>query len=331
VKIERGVYTNGLRIRMNLESEDVQTHSLMTSKGAEFQQAAHVVGDTFLELIRKMMKGTVLLSDGTTKEEEESRPLLQPAAQKPQIGLAVELPPSLLVHVGPPLTDLDFALAHRVLENRTYGAWFRNRAKGRELILDNSMHELGEPLPLDALIRAAEMVNPDYVIAPDRLDDAVWTLQQYHNTRLALDGRWKTAVVLVGATPDERAAFCQQVQEAEMLCLPYRKPRLAWFLELTPNHRRIHLLGVSTLLELLLWRRLTNACGLDLSVDTGKPVKHGLLGNRISELQSLRHAPLPAKALLEVACVTPEQLDLILENVRFLRTFLEHDDTSRTA
>lgn len=84
--------------------------------------------------------------------------------------LSLEIPTAYLRDFTP-LTDLDFALAHKVLENQEYANFYLDRAKGRELILDNSMHEIGKPLSVAELEEAAKRCNADYVIAPDQLGE----------------------------------------------------------------------------------------------------------------------------------------------------------------
>ena len=239
------------------------------------------------------------------------------------IKLALEAPTSRLA-TWTHRTDLDFALAHRVLEDETYCRFYserEDRQPGRELILDNSFHELGEPLPIDDLLTAAELVNANFIISPDRLEDPDWTLEQFDMmSRRTI----KTAVVLGGETPEDRRRFLENVRPAAMLCLPYRRSRLEWYLEQLPQWTRIHLLGMSSFEEIIGWRWLADDPRLspvEFSVDTSKPIKWGLLGRRFSnnDTRSLRGAPITSKDLLGLTGMTQEQDNLVQENIEFLR------------
>lgn len=239
-----------------------------------------------------------------------------------RIGLAVESPACLL-SATQQATDLDFVIGHHVLEDADYAAHYRNRPEGRECILDNSNHELGAAVDLSALLQAAELVKPDYIISPDKAEDVSWTIEQYHILCELLSGGPRTskiAVVLGGPSEDERARLLDATSEADMLCIAYDQPRISWYLEhlsRTSQRKRLHLLGVSELEELNFWKGLLSMH--DLTIDTGKPVKYGLLGTEMWKLGSLRKPPLPSRELLKVEEASKEQERLVVENIRFLR------------
>jgi hypothetical protein len=238
------------------------------------------------------------------------------------IKLALEIPTSLLTELTP-LTDLDFVLAHKVLEDEAYAEHYDKRPRNRTLILDNSMHELGHPLPPSRLAIAAEAVHADYVIAPDKLGEPVQNLEWYRET-------WRfikhsgVAVVLSGRTKEERVEYARQIKGADMVCLPFREHRLQWMHELADFLtwcQTFHLLGVNELSELTHFRDEYSVLG-KWSVDTAKPVKWGLLGQDMTKLLTQRGASITSKDLLNVASATPEQLAMIRSNVDFLRTCL---------
>jgi hypothetical protein len=243
--------------------------------------------------------------------------------------LSLEIPTSLLEAVTP-LTDMDFALAHRVLEDTAYARHYASRPHGRELILDNSMHELGYPLAYRQLWDAATIVRADYVVTPDRLGDPGFTLRQYLETGKMLRAGFKVAVVMAGETLEERMRFAALVRDADMLCMPYREPRLDWWNELFSGGRevlwnRVHLLGVSSLAELKEWFPIVDQHLLvRFSVDTSKPLKAGLVGRRIDDGASLRGIPVSSKELLGMTA-TPEQLALIKENIGHVRKVLRRE------
>jgi hypothetical protein len=207
--------------------------------------------------------------------------------------LALEIPTTYLPDWSP-LTDMDFALAHKVLEDEQYAKWYASRPRERKLILDNSMHELGSPMPPGDLQEAARRCRADYVVPPDKLGDPVFNFESYLQTRRLLGGEFGTAVAMSGRDAQERAVYLQNVRGAEMLCLPYREPRLAWYREqkyaMLQLFDHIHLFGVSTMEELKQFAiESTITRKVAWSVDTRKPIKWGVIGERMDRLATLRN------------------------------------------
>jgi hypothetical protein len=240
-----------------------------------------------------------------------------------RIGVAFEIPSALLREVAP-LADLDFALAHRVLEDWPYAKFFASRDLGRELILDNSFHELGKPLTVLELHEAARRSHADYVIAPDVLGEPAKNLQWFRETQEGLGSEFKIAVVASGNTPDDRARFLDATADAQMLCMPYREQRLAWFLENPARCSRVHLLGVSTLEEAHAWTTVAGQFPhIRFSIDTSKPIKAAILGRALCDGGSLRGLPISSKDLLGLTSFTPAQLVLMSQNVQEFRRRLQ--------
>jgi hypothetical protein len=239
--------------------------------------------------------------------------------------LAAEIPTKYLTDWSP-LFDLDFALAHKVIENKSYERFYAGREKGRQLILDNSMHELGRPMEPIELEEACKRVNPDYIIAPDMLGEVEQNYEWYVQTSRLLGSRCKIAVVMCGRSSEERELFLGNVREASLLCLPFREDRLLWYRE---HHKslerwdRVHLLGVSTPEDL---RWFSNRAKRDTpfrwSVDTSKPIKWGLQRKLTSTLPTLRGCPLSSAELLDVDDVDENQLVHIFHNIAHLRTLM---------
>lgn len=243
------------------------------------------------------------------------------------IGFAMEVPTAYMERErASGWTDLDFALAHKVLADPQYAGILANRPTSRELILDNSMHELGAPLPMSQVKAAAEIVRADYVIVPDWLEDPERSLDAIFVANEKLRP-FKLAVNLVGDDDISRRRVLEAaLLHGDMLCLPYRRPRLEWFLSMGKAHQRgvrIHLLGMSSLAELVAWMRIATAFpSTRFTVDTSKPFKWGLEHRRIDDGHDLRHNRLRSVDLLEVKTITPAQLTSIEYNVRFLRRVL---------
>lgn len=251
------------------------------------------------------------------------------------IELAQEIPTSML-EAWSLLSDLDFILAHHVLADHDYAEFFAHRPHGREVILDNSYHELGYPLGADDLLEAAHLCRADYVIAPDRVGDPAWNAASFHMAKKVLDG-YKIAVVMTGTEfggANERDEFLHSVREADMLCCTFKQPkRFEWFKMSSVVWRwtRVHLLGVSELDELALWVEYARTHRhTKWSVDSGKAIKWALEEKFLDLIPTLRHnaqsttdghvSPLSKKILeLKREEITPE-IELVFQrNVQILR------------
>lgn len=238
--------------------------------------------------------------------------------------LSLEIPTAYLSDWSP-LCDLDFVLAHRVLEDDVYASFFSNRPKDREVIMDNSMHELGHPLSIGELEEAAKRCNADFVVAPDRLGQPEWNLERFKETHRVLGDRFRIAVSMCGRDSHERSSYLGAVRQADMLCLPYREPRVDWLhehtTEIVRRWYRIHLFGVSELSELRQWDR-PYWDGFSFSIDTAKPIKWGYAGRRMNALPSVRGASLSSADLLGLNGLKCSQTEAILWNIAYLRKHL---------
>lgn len=69
-------------------------------------------------------------------------------------------------------TPYDYALVHHILQDPEYAEYFKNAlASGREVYLDNSLHELGEAFDKTEYQKAIEDLHPTHYILPDVFDN----------------------------------------------------------------------------------------------------------------------------------------------------------------
>lgn len=93
------------------------------------------------------------------------------------IKIAHEAPLSIFNKIQE-VTDYDYALVHLFEESDEYWMKFqRSKAIGREIILDNSIFELGEAFSADKFYPWIEKLMPDWYIIPDALEDAETTVK----------------------------------------------------------------------------------------------------------------------------------------------------------
>jgi hypothetical protein len=215
------------------------------------------------------------------------------------MNLAMEIPIAHLEEFSQ-LTDDDFALAHLVLNDATYADFYaEQRKKGRRVVLDNGMHEMGKPLTVPEILEAAKRINPSCVIPPDRIGDAQFTWEGFDQLRKHPSNRWDPALVIQGASAEDRISlFMHGRKWTYTIMFPFREPRTEWFVDMVrrvpktvqwPPH--LHLLGVNSLEELRLWTNLCEIHGWsarNVAVDTGKPIKWALKGRSLAELEDVR-------------------------------------------
>lgn len=244
--------------------------------------------------------------------------------------LAMEIPKPHLEELSK-LTDVDFALAHLVLEDKEYAEFYAAQSKRkRRVILDNSMHELaGKPLTVPEILEAAIRISPSVVIPPDKIGDAQFTYDSFQQMRKHPKNRWDTALVIQGETFDERCRmFMDNRQYTYTLMLPYREPRTKWFSELlsavpkhTPWPPYLHLLGMATFDDLEYFVNQTQILGWNprtVCIDTAKPIKWGMLNTKLDTLENVHGGGL----LNHSAVLTPEQMNVTLYNLSYLRRFM---------
>jgi len=79
--------------------------------------------------------------------------------------------------------DYQYCLVHLMEESDEYRDWFLNVNKrfGSDVLLDNSIFELGESFDPEKYAYWLKEINPNYYIIPDVLEDATGTMQQWQD------------------------------------------------------------------------------------------------------------------------------------------------------
>lgn len=76
--------------------------------------------------------------------------------------------------------DYDYCLLHLTYENKTYKEYYQNAVKkGRKVLLDNSLFELGDALTLEEVARGVRELQPTWVVVPDCLDNKNTTIDRF--------------------------------------------------------------------------------------------------------------------------------------------------------
>ncbi len=202
------------------------------------------------------------------------------------MNIALECPTPLLEAVQP-LADFDWILSHLVEADPTYAKWYQ--LSTRMKVLDNSVNELLEPVSIEKMTGAANIVNPTFIVAPDFLGDWEKTLSALEEA-MGVFGRDRTLPVLQGSTLEECKACARDIKAMgfRRISIPYDilseryftlrrmgENRSSVLHHLGAHFSWIHLLGFTSPSELLDYVDRKNI----LSQDTGKPIMWGLRGD----------------------------------------------------
>lgn len=223
-----------------------------------------------------------------------------------------------------PFADFDFILAHLYLKDKDYAKYYK--ASTRFKILDNSTNELGEPCSLEDIKTVADDCNPNYVVAPDWIGDAIKTLEAFTKAT-EMFGVSKVIPVIQGATLEE-AINCANTYGKGLMAVPYDigstkddEPevmalRRALLISNLPLEMSFHLLGFTSLQEFQFYARRPNV----VSLDTGVPIMLGLTGKDI--LDPLEKKKTPTYNKMEAKTLDQKSWTGICRNLALLRKYL---------
>jgi len=86
--------------------------------------------------------------------------------------------PKCLLTASPEFNDYDYCLPHLLDQDEEYKQYFLDaKSKGRYIIMDNSLHELGEAYNSERLIYWINQIRPDEFIVPDVWEDCIGSIQ----------------------------------------------------------------------------------------------------------------------------------------------------------
>ena len=117
--------------------------------------------------------------------------------------------PFCLLEKSREFNDYDYCLPHLLDQNEEYKNFFYESKKmGRYIIMDNSLHELGEAYDTDRLLYWVNELKPDEFIIPDVWEDCEGSIEnalEWLNVDLPEE---TTKVVVVQAKSENEALIC---------------------------------------------------------------------------------------------------------------------------
>jgi len=249
--------------------------------------------------------------------------------------------------------DYDYALVHLFETYPQYYNFFKvSLTLGREVLLDNSIFELGEAFDSKKFAEYVEELKPTYYVVPDVLEDSAATISSFHKFSLnypdlpglkigvvqgttyqelvdcyeymsdnadyiaiSFDYSWYQGVAsLVSASPyTERQQILQRQRGGRKRLINMLIEDGVW------NHNKPHhLLGCSLAQEFTDYKSIKSI----RSVDTSNPVVAGIVGERYLKGIGLFDKPSVLLADLIKEDVTPEQREDILYNTSEFKKLL---------
>tara|TARA_R110000796_G_scaffold22986_8_gene66156 strand:+ start:4590 stop:5384 length:795 start_codon:yes stop_codon:yes gene_type:complete len=204
------------------------------------------------------------------------------------------------------VTDYDYALVHLFEENEEYyNTFVKAKKDGREVLLDNSIFELGTAFESDTYADWIVKLKPDWYIVPDVLDNANATIDSFDSFMLTYpDLPGKVIAVAQGNTYNELVAcykYLANDSRVDKVAMSFNHP---FFQELSGGNTYYRMMvGRQWTIRNMIVDGVINkdkphhllGCGLPQefieyqgydwidSMDTSNPVIHGMKGIRYNE------------------------------------------------
>lgn len=244
------------------------------------------------------------------------------------------------------ITAGDYALVHLFEKDPEYYNMFKKAvAKGREVILDNSIFELGKAFDAEKYAEWISRLKPTYYIVPDVLEDGPATTKQFFDFIKMYPGL--PGEIIGVAQGKSKKEFIECYKAIEPYCdvvaisfdyswlittiednnkwVRLYRGRQKLLLELESEgiintDKPHHLLGIALPQEIRLYGDLQRLGRLQWihSVDTSNPVVHGLKGVRYKEYGLTRKETQKLCTLID-AQPTGRERDIATYNIKKFR------------
>lgn len=258
-----------------------------------------------------------------------------------------EAPKSIFKQVQE-VTDGDYALVHLFEEDEEYFNLFVDAlAKGREVILDNSIFELGTAFDESKYVNWIRALQPTFYVIPDVFEDREKTTATFFNfVEKYPDLPGKPMAVVQGKNYEDLVQCYKDLEpHCSRIGISFGS---SWYRDIAPStnqweqlaygrlmtlvqmeregvinlNKEHHLLGVSLPQELEQYALSQKRGKLKFitSVDTSNPVVHGLKGIRYGATGLMEKETQKLFTLINTN-VTSDQLDDIMYNIERFRMY----------
>lgn len=254
--------------------------------------------------------------------------------------------PICLLEESEHFNDIDYGLVHLMEKNPKYFAYLRSAVlRGRDVILDNSIFELGTAFNAEEFVKWIKKLEPTFYIVPDVLEDAAGTIHNFIDfTETYTDLPGCKIGVVQGKTYDELVECYKFMSDwADYIAISFDysyyqvtgkgktelermmngRRRLIQTLiydKIWDDSKPVHLLGCSLPQEFRYYmeKGIYNIA----SLDTSNPIMAGIKGIRYSGTLGLKIKPKGLLADNINIQLTEDQKELIEYNVTKFRDML---------
>ena len=210
--------------------------------------------------------------------------------------------------------DYDYALVHLFETHPKYYEFFKQSLReDREVLLDNSIFELGEAFDSDKFAKYVEELKPSYYIVPDVLEDGYQTMLNYNDfVKKYPDLPGLRIGVVQGKTYDELVdCYRYMSEQSDYVAISFD---YSYYVANVPHH----LLGCSLAKE---FKAYTNDYSIR-SVDTSNPVVAGIKELRYTGDMGLKTKPSVKLADLIDTKVNDDMMECIEYNTGCFRSIV---------
>lgn len=249
--------------------------------------------------------------------------------------------PSSFLQESLKFNDYDYALVHLFKNYPSYFNFFKkNLKKGRKVILDNSLYELGSSFKASDFAYYIEILNPTYYVTPDVWACGTENIESFKRFNYTFNSK-KIGVVQGQDLNDLIDNYKFMSEHADKIALTFGLPvyeTLGWgknkseklmtgrfyFLNylnkegIINTNKPHHLLGCALPQEFLYYKKFT----FIESIDTSNPIVAGIKGQLYSR-EGLKEKP--TEKLIDFFDITlsEAQKKCILYNVSVFKEFLK--------
>lgn len=253
--------------------------------------------------------------------------------------------PIQLLNQSRKYNDYDYCLVHLLEKYPEYALFFKQSLlMGREVLLDNSIFELGHAFDPEKYIEVVRDMNPTFYIVPDTLEDSEKTIEQYKNWNSTYLTNSMRIGVVQGKTYKELTDCYKFMSEhADYIAISfdysyylltsietdkiyaYADGRHRFIRQLIADNiwnwnKPHHLLGAGQILEFSKYRDIKNI----RSLDTSSPIMAGIHNHQFIEKIGNRWKPKDMLANNLEIDLTTDQLDLISHNIKVFRDIVSN-------
>jgi hypothetical protein len=250
--------------------------------------------------------------------------------------------PFCLLEQSRGFNDYDYCLPHLMDENEEYRNFFyESKEMGRYIVMDNSLHELGEAYNTERLLHWIDEIKPDEFIVPDVWEDktsSVRNAKLWSQVELP-DGVMKVAVVQAKSTHEailctqaykdfgyKKIAYSYGASYYNEVCPHPNKDlgkAIGRFMVISQLYKeniltkfdRVHLLGTASPIEFGMYKNIECI----ESIDTSNPIMAAIENTRYNEMGLL------SKPIANMNNFQDKTIEQIASNPTLFYSTVEHN------